>query len=115
MLNKVKDELITFGDTLVSQTRRNLKREKMVSSGVLYDSVGFSMDQTRTGFIFYFEMVEYGFYQDEGVQGANPGKVTVNGKRGIQKAPGSRFKFGSGTGRKGGLLLHQIIKHLQVQ
>lgn len=99
MLNEVKDELITFGDSLVRQTRRNLKSEKMISSGVLYDSVGFSMDQTLTGFIFYFEMVEYGFYQDEGVQGANPGKVNVNGKRGIQKAPGSRFKFGSGKGK----------------
>jgi hypothetical protein len=54
------------------------------------------VDQTKDGFIFEFIMVEYGFYQDEGVQGKNPGAVKVNGKPGIQKAPGSRFKFGSG-------------------
>lgn len=88
-----------FGDSLVRQTRKNLKREDMVVTGVLYDSIGYNMDQTETGYIFYFEMVEYGYYQDEGVEGKDPGKIIVNGSRGVQKAPGSRFKFGSGKGR----------------
>ena len=103
MLNEVEKEIETFGDVLVSQTRKNLKREKMISSGVLFDSIGFEVDQIQDGYIFYFQMVDYGYYQDEGVQGANPGAINVNGKPGKQKAPGSRFKFGSGSGRKGGL------------
>lgn len=96
MLNEVLKEIETFGDVLVRRTRKNLKNEKMISSGVLFDSIGYNVDQTKDGFIFEFIMVEYGFYQDEGVQGKNPGAVKVNGKPGIQKAPGSRFKFGSG-------------------
>jgi hypothetical protein len=43
-----------------------------------------------------FEMFNYGYFQDEGVQGANPSALK-NGT-GVQKAPGSRFKFGTGSG-----------------
>lgn len=108
MLNQVLKEIETFGETVVNRTRKNLKNEGMVSSGVLYDSIGYNVDQTMDGFIFEFIMVEYGFYQDEGVQGANPSKVNIkqpdgSKKPGFQKAPGSRFKFGSGSGPKGGL------------
>lgn len=103
MLKEVLKEIETFGDTVVSRTRKNLKNEKMISSGVLFDSVSYNVDQTMDGFIFEFLMVEYGFFQDEGVQGANPGAIKVNGKPGIQKAAGSRFRFGSGSGQKGGL------------
>lgn len=104
MLNEVLKEIETFGEVLVRQTRKNLQREKMISSGVLFDSVSYNVDQTTDGFIFEFLMVEYGFYQDEGVQGANPAAVNIkqpdgSKKRGIQKAPGSRFKFGSGKGQ----------------
>lgn len=104
MLNEVLKEIETFGDVLVSRTRKNLKNEKMISSGVLFDSIGYNVDQTKDGFIFEFLMVEYGFYQDEGVQGKNPGAVNIkqpdgSKKRGVQKAPGSRFKFGSGKGK----------------
>jgi hypothetical protein len=38
-------------------------------------------------------MEEYGAYQDQGVKG----------KKSSAKAPNSPFKFGSGTGKKGGL------------
>ena len=104
MLNEVLKEIETFGDVLVSRTRKNLKNEKMISSGVLFDSISYNVDQTMDGFIFEFIMVEYGFYQDEGVKGANPGAVNIlqpdgSKKPGIQKAPRSRFKFGSGKGQ----------------
>ncbi len=104
MLNEVLKEIETFGETVVSRTRKNLKTEGMVSSGILFDSVSYNVDQTIDGFIFEFIMVEYGFYQDEGVQGANPSAVNIkqpdgSKKRGFQKAPGSRFKFGSGKGQ----------------
>ena len=41
----------------------------------------------------YFEMEDYGEFQDQGVKG----------KTSSAKAPNSPFRFGSGTGRKGGL------------
>ncbi len=104
MLTNVENEIKNFGRLLVAKTKRNLKVADMVSSGVLFDSVRFNIDQTQTGYVFEFLMVEYGFYQDEGVQGANPSKVNIlqpdgSKKRGIQKAQGSRFKFGSGKGK----------------
>lgn len=104
MLNEVLNEIDIFGQALVQRTRKNLKNEGMISSGVLFDSIGYNVDQTEDGFIFEFIMVEYGYYQDEGVQGANPGAVNIkqadgSKKPGFQKAPGSRFKFGSGKGK----------------
>lgn len=103
MLKNVEEEIKNFGQLLVAKTKRNLTSQDMVSSGVLLDSVRYNIDQTLDGYIFEFLMVEYGYYQDEGVQGANPSKVNIlqadgTKKRGIQKAPGSRFKFGSGKG-----------------
>jgi hypothetical protein len=41
----------------------------------------------------YFSMEEYGAYQDLGVKG----------KKSSSKAPESPYRFGSGTGRRGGL------------
>lgn len=104
MLNEVLKEIEVFGQTLVDRTRNNLSKQGMISSGVLYDSIRYNIDQTMNGFIFEFLMVEYGFYQDEGVQGKNPGAVRIkqpdgSKKLGVQKAPGSRFKFGSGKGQ----------------
>ena len=41
----------------------------------------------------YFQMEEYGEFQDQGVKG----------KKSSSRAPKSPFKFGSGRGKKGGL------------
>ena len=40
---------------------------------------------------FFFEMDDYGFYQDQGVKGVSSGRSLSN------------FKFGTGSGVKGGL------------
>jgi hypothetical protein len=40
-----------------------------------------------------FSMPDYGFYQDEGVKGADPSQVSKNAKIKGQQAPNSRFKF----------------------
>jgi hypothetical protein len=39
------------------------------------------------------QMPDYGFYQDEGVKGADPNQVSKNAKIKGQQAPNSRFKF----------------------
>ena len=98
----LEEALDKFGKELVKQTKRNVLSERMSTSGVLIDSIFYEIEKTRDGYELDFFMIEYGYYQDEGVQGANPRKV----RYGRNKAPRSPFKFGSGGGKskkKGGL------------
>jgi len=99
MLDNLEKELNKAGKKLVRDVKRNIKTKKKYASGQLYKSVHYDLYQKGENFVLQFYMLDYGYYQDEGVKGANPSKVP-NGK---QKAPFSQFKFGSKTGRKGGL------------
>tara|TARA_R110001606_G_scaffold374687_1_gene532617 strand:+ start:1313 stop:1849 length:537 start_codon:yes stop_codon:yes gene_type:complete len=99
----LKDTLDKIGKDLVKNTKRNLEAKSKSVSGVLYDSIRYNIEETSEGAILEFWMFEYGYYQDEGVKGYKPRSIKVNGKAGKQKAPNSRFKFGSGKGKKGGL------------
>ncbi len=100
MLNELERALNRQGKRLTSNVKRSIKRKKLVVSGALYDSVRYELEEVSEGeYVMSFYMLEYGYYQDEGVKGANPSAVTVNGKRGKQKAPRSKFRFGSGKGK----------------
>ncbi len=101
-------ELHRFGDQLVKNTKRNLKAKGKSVSGVLADSIRYEILTGYDGWTFEFWMLEYGYYQDEGVKGFKPYSIKVNGKRGKQKAPNSKFKFGSGKGK--GSLFKSIDK-----
>jgi len=103
MLTDLEKELDLWGAELITRVKLNLLEEDMEVSGVLYDSVDYLIEPTPTGFVLEYYMVEYGYYQDEGVKGKVPSAVMVNDAPGRQKAPNSRFKFGSGKGKKGGL------------
>ena len=97
----LKDELNKFGEDLVRNTRSKLSQKGKNVSGVLMDSIRYEVVPTEEGFILEFWMMEYGYYQDEGVRGADPSafKYAETGKTGKQKAPNSRFHFGSGKGK----------------
>lgn len=100
MLKELERALDRQGKRLTQNVKRSIKKSDLVVSGSLYDSVRYELEEVEDGkYIMSFYMLEYGYYQDEGVKGANPGAVTVNGKRGKQKAPRSQFKFGSMTGK----------------
>jgi hypothetical protein len=43
-----------------------------------------------------FTMEDYGIYQDAGVKGNDPSKVSKNAKIRGQQAPNSKYRFGSG-------------------
>jgi len=101
-------ELNKFGDKLVKNTKRNLKRKGKSVSGVLADSIRYEIVEKDNTIILEFWMLEYGYYQDQGVKGYKPYSIKVNGKRGKQKAPNSKFKFGSGKGK--GSLFKSIDK-----
>jgi len=87
---KTLDQFIKY---VTTQSKANLSRKDKNVSNKLYNSIGGGAKVNKNSFEAYFEMEKYGEFQDKGVKG----------KFSSTKAPNSPFKFGSGTGRKGGL------------
>jgi len=82
-----------FAKYVIQQSRSNLTKGGKNVSKKLYNSLKGEI-VTENGFsIVGFSMDDYGAFQDKGVRG----------KSSSSKAPNSPFKFGSGTGKKGGL------------
>jgi hypothetical protein len=96
MLN-VQKTIEKFRDYVIRESKDNLKRGGQYGSYNNTSALSNSLKGeivTENGFtIVGFKMADYGAYRDQGVKG----KTSSN------KAPNSPFKFGSGTGRKGGL------------
>lgn len=63
------DELKKFRDYVVKQARANLTRAGKKSSGALYDSIDGEVKAMPNSIGLYFDMEEYGAYQDKGVNG----------------------------------------------
>lgn len=95
MLSKgmISESLNKFAKGVIQQSRSNLSKSDKNVSKKLYQSLGYKLNVSKNSFGLEFEMEEYGQFQDQGVKGALSSS----------KAPNSPFKFGSGTGRKGGL------------
>ena len=93
MLSNVEKELKNFAKYVVTKARINLRGSDKNSSGKLAKSLDSNVKVSKNSFELSFLMEEYGVFQDKGVRG----------KSSSAKAPNSPFKFGSGTGRKGGL------------
>lgn len=87
--DEVQKILDRFRDHVISQAKRNLTNSSKNASKSLYNSLKGEVKAFPNSIGMYFEMLEYGNYQDKGVKGANPSRV----KNGIQKAPNSPFKF----------------------
>ena len=95
MLTK-KETLSTlqaFNKYVIQQARTNLTKKDKNVSKKLYDSLKATSKVNPKSIENYIEMEQYGQFLDLGVKG----KVSS------QRAPNSPFKYGSGTGRKGGL------------
>tara|TARA_R110001599_G_scaffold5732_1_gene28528 strand:+ start:593 stop:1120 length:528 start_codon:yes stop_codon:yes gene_type:complete len=93
MLSNVEKELKNFAKYVVTKARINLRGSDKNSSGKLAKSLDSDVKVSKNSFQLAFLMEDYGVFQDKGVRG----------KSSSAKAPNSPFKFGSGTGRKGGL------------
>ena len=93
MLSNVEKELKNFAKYVVTKARVNLRGSDKNSSGKLAKSLDSDVKVSKNSFQLAFLMEDYGVFQDKGVRG----------KSSSAKAPNSPFKFGSGTGRKGGL------------
>ncbi len=91
-----------FRDYVIQQSRSNLSKTGHNNSKSLYNSLKGEV-VTENGYtIVGFQMADYGTFVDLGVKG----KTSSN------KAPDSPYKFGSGTGKKGGLTkgINQWVK-----
>ena len=105
MLSNVKDELNRFAKYVISQSRANLTRAKK-GGGSLYKSLDSNVKVSKNSFELTFLMEDYGVFQDKGVKGKDPSKVSPNAKITGQQAPNSEYKFGSGkTGNYKGFVL----------
>lgn len=94
---EVQKELEKFRNYVISQSKANLTRQKKKSSSRLYNSIKGKLQVMPNSFSLEFMMEDYGIYQDAGVKGADPSRVSPNARIKGQQAPNSPYKFGSGT------------------
>lgn len=89
----VNDVLSKFSKYVTTQAKANLTRKDKNTTSKLYNSIKGEVFTGKNSIGVYFEMEDYGTFQDLGVRG----------KTSSQKAPNSPYRFGTGSGRKGGL------------
>ena len=97
MDNKYLKEILNeYGKSVVEEAKKNLTEEKN-GSGNLYNSIKYILEVEENLFLLDFLMEDYGPFVDQGVKGADPSLVTSQktGRKGIQKAPYSKFKYTS--------------------
>jgi len=103
-LKEVQQVLKRFKDYVIQQSRSNLSKGGKNVSKELYNSIKGEVVTEENYSIVGFKMADYGMFQDQGVRG----------KSSSSKAPKSPFRFGSGTGKKGGLT-NSILKWVQAR
>lgn len=89
----VKNALDDFAKRFEQQAKTILTKNKKNNTKKLYDSIKSEVKVSKNSFQLTISMEDYGKFVDAGVQG----------KTSKERAPNSPFKFGSGTGKKGGL------------
>ena len=92
MLN-TRAALDKFGKGVVKQSRSNLTRKDKNVDRKLYNSIKYQLEVGPNSFSIEIDMEDYGKFQDEGVKGVDPSKVSPNAKIKGQQAPNSRFSF----------------------
>ena len=90
---EVEKALDEFGARVIEKARKRLSDGNTNASGGLSKSLRFDTKVSTRSFEFDFYAEDYWKFIDAGVKGKSSSK----------KAPKSPYKFGSGTGRKGGL------------
>ena len=105
--DEVQKALDRFKDHIIAQAKRNLTNKDKNVSKKLYNSIEGTVKVMPNSIGMYFNMEEYGAYQDQGVKG----------KKSASKAPQSPFRFGSKTGKEGGLTaaIEKWVKQRRIQ
>ena len=99
--------LSKFVKYVTSQAKVNLTRKGKNVRSNLHKSIKGNSKVSKNSIEVSFEMEDYGKFQDLGVKGATSS----------QKAPSSPYRFGSGSGQKGGLTngINQWVKDKKLQ
>ena len=92
-MEEVRKVLENFKKYVIQQSRSNLTKSDKNDTKSLYKNLKGEVIQDDDYFIVGFEMPYYGQFVDKGVKG----------KTSSAKAPNSPFRFGTGSGKKGGL------------
>lgn len=105
--SEIQTELNKFRDYVILKAKANLTRGNKNVSKTLLNSIKGTVKSMPNSFSMDFSMEEYGMYQDKGVRG----------KKSSAKAPNSPFKFGTGSGQKGGLTsgINKWVRQKQFQ
>jgi hypothetical protein len=82
---------------LYNKARSNLTKSEKNVSKQLYNSLDYDLNVSKNSFSLSILMEDYGLFQDKGVKGKDPSKVSKNAKIKGQQAPNSPYKFGSGN------------------
>ena len=105
-MSEFKKSIEAYAKYVVQQAKSNLTKQKK-GGGKLYNSLDYIIKQRRdsggrfeTGYSVEFLMEDYGVFQDQGVKGKDPSKVSPNTEIVGQQAPNSKFRFGSGKSNK---------------
>ena len=85
----IQEVLNDFRDNVIREAKKNLSQRS--DTGKLRNSLKSTVKESKNSIQISFEMEDYGFYQDRGVKGVKSGKSLDD------------YKFGTGTGEKGGL------------
>lgn len=92
----VAKELDKFGKYVVQQAKSNLSKKKKKDTSTLYNGIKYNVTQGQRSTVLRFDFgsaKDYWQFVDKGVKGVSSSA----------KAPTSPFKFGTGSGRSGGL------------
>lgn len=82
-----------FRNVVIQQARSNLSKQKKNDTKELYNSLKGEIVTEKDFTIVGFSMSKYGKFQDQGVKGVDPSKVSPNAKIKGQQAPNSPFSF----------------------
>jgi hypothetical protein len=96
-LDETREALNKFAKYVVQQSRSNLTKSGKNFSKELYNSLDYDLTVSKNSFSLSLLMEDYGMFQDKGVKGKDPSKVSKNAKIKGQQAPNSPYKFGSGN------------------
>jgi len=106
--DEIKKSLDKFGERVVIDSKKNLKRKNKVASGRLINSINYDAEVLRDGFEISFEMEDYGIFTDAGVHGIGGTKADGT-KWKKKKVTGSKFRYkSSGMKSSGGRFLQSL-------
>ena len=100
-IDNLKEVLTNFGSDLIKKARANLNKKKKRGKGTLFNEMSYDIRETPTGVKFEMDFgsaEDYWVFVDQGVRGKGGFKGS-----GRMRGQGSPFRFGTKSGRKGGL------------